>query len=83
MFGMVEANRGDSSHSVKLKLDTAGLGRFPMSPNTEEADKDGKGGGGVKLASARTCLGGALISFLSALRRKRQSPNETPHHFPR
>lgn len=77
---MVEANRGDSSHSVKLKLDTAGLGRVPTSPSTEEADKDG---GGVKLASACTCLGGALISFLSALRRKRQSPNQTPHHFPR
>lgn len=32
-----------------------------MSPYTEEADKDGKGGrGGVKLASTCTCLGGSV-----------------------
>lgn len=52
----------------KLKLDTAGLARPPMAPGTEEADKDGKGGG--KLASARPCLGGRAHSFAFSIEKE-------------
>lgn len=81
VLGTVEAAPRDSSHSGKLKLDLV-ASQCPPTQRKQIKMESGEVGG-VKLASTCTCLGGTLISFLSALRRKRQSPNETPRHFPR